>query len=493
MKRVSIIALASVVTMAAVAVLMAGSATAQVQGSVPSYIKLQATSPGTAQAGNANISGTIYANRMNLGNAPDTSYALDIKGSGGVVVDVSTGYGVFAVSHASFPSPVLTGIVGPDSNANNSGVWGQNQVTSAEGFLGYGGNGVYGWDGGKNTNLAGHFDGKVGIGKNLGVGLYDPNFPLTFGSTNGDKISLFGNGGAVYGLGIQANLIQIHTDSASSDIAFGYGTSAAMTEVMRIKGNGNVGIGTSNPAYRFSVSGDADVSGTLHVTNLDAGGGNLAKSGGVGVARASSAGSAGILSVSGFFGSLEGFMGPNSSNEMTVGTLNDAGTTFTGGVKKTGNSTTTVFATIKNFVEPNPEDLSKDIVYACIEGPEAAMYIRGTGHLVNGRAHIDIPQHFRALAEEGTLTVLLTPMSLETKGMGVARKSLNGVDVGEIAGGQGNFDFDWEIKAVRSRFKDYKVERPWTERLKAGVDVTKAWANRQASFKQDRPSPSSRP
>ncbi len=84
---------------------------------------------------------------------------------------------------------------------------------------------------------------------NVAIGNFKADFPLHFGGGTGDKVSFFGGPGAHLGIGIQDYLLQIHGGIASDDIAFGYGTSAAMTEVMRIKGTGNVGIGTSAPAY----------------------------------------------------------------------------------------------------------------------------------------------------------------------------------------------------------------------------------------------------
>ena len=88
---------------------------------------------------------------------------------------------------------------------------------------------------------------------NVGIGLTNPTFPLTFAATLGDKLGL--SGAANYGIGLQANLVQIHGAAAADDIAFGHGTSAALTETVRFKGNGNVGIGTSSPVTRLDVNG----------------------------------------------------------------------------------------------------------------------------------------------------------------------------------------------------------------------------------------------
>ncbi|WP_113614389.1 hypothetical protein [Chitinophaga flava] len=90
---------------------------------------------------------------------------------------------------------------------------------------------------------------------NIGIGMKDPGFPLNFASTAGDKISFWGNSGVSYGIGVQSLLLQIHTDIHTSDIAFGYGSSKHFNENLRIKGNGNVGIGTSSPTERLTIAG----------------------------------------------------------------------------------------------------------------------------------------------------------------------------------------------------------------------------------------------
>ena len=87
-----------------------------------------------------------------------------------------------------------------------------------------------------------HVEGTTLLNGNVGIGLSAPGFPLNFAQTLGDKISLFGNSGGHYGMGIQNFLMQIHSDASNSDIAFGYGSSSSFTERMRIKNAGDVGI-----------------------------------------------------------------------------------------------------------------------------------------------------------------------------------------------------------------------------------------------------------
>lgn len=83
---------------------------------------------------------------------------------------------------------------------------------------------------------------------NVGIGVTNPNFPLSFNNNLGGKIALYGNSSSTYhGLGIQGGIFQIHSDAAAADIAFGWGSSGAFNELMRIKGTGNVGININNP------------------------------------------------------------------------------------------------------------------------------------------------------------------------------------------------------------------------------------------------------
>jgi len=87
----------------------------------------------------------------------------------------------------------------------------------------------------------------------IGIGIHNPGYLLNFAPELGDKISLHGATGSHYGFGVQNQLLQIHADIVDSDIAFGYGSSAAFTETMRIRGNGNVGINTNSADAKLHI------------------------------------------------------------------------------------------------------------------------------------------------------------------------------------------------------------------------------------------------
>ncbi len=136
---------------------------------------------------------------------------------------------------------------------------------------------------------------------NVGIGEPSPGFPLNFASTTGNKIALYGNSGAHYGLGTQSDLLQLYTSSSSADVAFGYGSSTAFTETMRIKGNGNLGIGTTAPSSKLHVVGGSATIDSASATALsilqDGGTGklDLAVAGGTGSWSSSAATNDGIL------------------------------------------------------------------------------------------------------------------------------------------------------------------------------------------------------
>lgn len=119
----------------------------------------------------------------------------------------------------------------------------------------------------------------------------------------------------------------------------------------------------------------------------------------------------------------------------------------------------------KNFRMDHPLDAEKEIWYGSIEGPEAAMYWRGTTQLDNGRAVITLPDHFAAMGTDDNITVMVTPLDKKSKGLTVIEKSNTHFTVGELQNGTGNYAFDWEIKALRKGYESFRPVRSKSERL----------------------------
>jgi hypothetical protein len=132
------------------------------------------------------------------------------------------------------------------------------------------------------------------------------------------------------------------------------------------------------------------------------------------------------------------------------------------------NGNSIVQADVKSFSMSHPTQPDTDIVYACIEGPEAAVFVRGTAHLVNGEASVSLPDHFVHVANPDTMTIQVTPLSTDSMGLAVVPKGLTGFVVRELQRGSGNYDFDWDVKCARRGHEDYRVTRPRGEMASLG-------------------------
>lgn len=114
----------------------------------------------------------------------------------------------------------------------------------------------------------------------------------------------------------------------------------------------------------------------------------------------------------------------------------------------------------KPFLTPDPSDDSRLIRYVAMEGPEAALFVRGSVELVEGRARIELPDHFKALAVEKTITVSLTPRSEDSLGVAAVRVSSEQIDIKELFKGRGRYQVDYVVYAVRLGYEDFPVYLP---------------------------------
>jgi hypothetical protein len=111
----------------------------------------------------------------------------------------------------------------------------------------------------------------------------------------------------------------------------------------------------------------------------------------------------------------------------------------------------------KSWVNPDPEDPEKSIVYATLEGGENGTYYAGRAKLENGKAVITLPDHFRKVTSpDHPVIVQVTPRSAASMGLAVTRSSNSEIIVEELYGGNGDYEFDYFAKGIRLGYEEYE-------------------------------------
>ena len=224
-----------------------------------------------ASTGSANAV-SAYADNAGYGvvgrsNSGSGGYFSSI--SGPALVTNSGNVGI-ATLNPLFPLDVNGRIRITNTAEGTAGIWFDKATTpnTQSSFLGTVNDSILGiWNatGGGNKFFFNH------VNNNFGIYNSNPRAPLSFQAATGNKIDLFYNSDVSrYGIGIQGSLLQMYADGAGSDIAFGYGSSTSFTERMRIKGNGNVGIGAVNPTGKLDIT-QSGSSNALNIVNTGSG------------------------------------------------------------------------------------------------------------------------------------------------------------------------------------------------------------------------------
>jgi hypothetical protein len=84
------------------------------------------------------------------------------------------------------------------------------------------------------------------------------------------------------------------------------------------------------------------------------------------------------------------------------------------------------------------------------------MYYRGVATLVNGRATVDLPEHFAVLASPDGMTVQLTPRSAASNGVAATVLRPDRLEILELMNGTGSYEVCYRVEAVRIGFEDYE-------------------------------------
>ena len=146
---------------------------------------------------------------------------------------------------------------------------------------------------------------------------------------------------------------------------------------------------------------------------------------------------------------------PNHGAYMVFG---EDGTAPTAYLRSTA-TVSEVAANVVTMLTEAPGRSSQVAAFSAPMGGEAAAYDRGTATLVNGEASVTCPEHFQWVADEQSMTVTITPLSAESKGIAVIEKAAGGFKVKELNGGLGNYAFDYMVMCKRKGYQDYQVLR----------------------------------
>jgi hypothetical protein len=199
---------------------------------------------------------------------------------------------------------------------------------------------------------------------------------------------------------------------------------------IKLLNNGNFGVNTSAPEAPLHVEGDALVSGAIK-------------------------GKPGLGKFYGDAAILQGYA-ENSRPQFVLQYIDG-----TPGELPEIRIVNTTASRFKTFVIPHPADPQRYLVHATLEGPEGAVYYRGSTQLRRGSAEIVLPPWFEKLARAEGRTVLLTNVD-GFDPIAVKRRDGATVRDGRFTVVSSNPDseqaFDWEVKAVRADVAKLDVE-----------------------------------
>jgi hypothetical protein len=139
--------------------------------------------------------------------------------------------------------------------------------------------------------------------------------------------------------------------------------------------------------------------------------------------------------------------------------------------QQTGNYVYLAFGSFKlygvgsvNFIQNDPVDKSRVIIYTAPEGDDVAVYTRGTARLRGGVAAVPLTATFASVANPDIgLTVQVTPRGTAVP-LAVESVTTSQLVVRGPAGGSQDVAFDYAVWGLRIGFENRPVVRPKSKR-----------------------------
>jgi hypothetical protein len=273
---------------------------------------------------------------------------------------------------------------------------------------------------------------------NVGIGTSGPSVRLSLGGDDANtKLAIWDNGASgLVGFGVAPNQFRIHL--ATSSNRFSFLDAPAGNEIVTILGNGNVGIGTSSPAYRlhvitgstFGIFGRSDsTSGT----------------GVYGFANATSGFTNGVIGQTDSTSGTGVYGLATATSGTTYGVYGESRSPFGYAVYSKGN-----FAVNgnKEFQIDHPLHPETHFLnHFCTEGPDPMNAYSGVVVLdARGEAWVQLPDYFDRINRDPRY--ILTPVGAPMPNLHVAVKIQN--NRFKIAGGVPGGEVSWRVEAIRN-------------------------------------------
>jgi hypothetical protein len=110
----------------------------------------------------------------------------------------------------------------------------------------------------------------------------------------------------------------------------------------------------------------------------------------------------------------------------------------------------------KEFIQDDPTDPTKQIVFVALEGPEAGTYTRGSAQLKNGEVTIFLPEAFAKATSEKGLTAIANCVD-ECNGLRVALVTPTQLVIRETQHGKSNARIYFLVQGVRKGFENHQA------------------------------------
>jgi hypothetical protein len=256
-------------------------------------------------------------------------------------------------------------------------------------------------------------DGSIHLMKTVAGGIFESIRAMNADTTAGTTVRFLAastsdpfnntNGGKVF--------IDAIRTSTNMDLAFSLNdvAGAAPTERVRFMGNGNVGIGTTNPVTKFYVSGSSTLSGNVGV------GGNITFSNDTTAYYIKGPANGGAIRI-------RSNSGANVDRNVQIGNVDNVGTwtsyaTFEAGGNVGIGTTAPAYklevngsfaASTKSFKIDHPTKSGKKLVYGSLESPYHGIRLTGKDTLVGGKCKVLLPDYICKLVRSESVTIQLT-------------------------------------------------------------------------------------